>query len=126
MKVCEILDIAFGMAGERLDDFPDKRLPLIWLNVTVAEAVKTENMIRGRKGVEGMQFTHLLTDMDQEIDMDKELCSTCLPAGVAAFLYSDRGNDYLSAQYRNRYLDGLQNAAMGCEESIYDYYGGGM
>jgi len=124
MKVYEILDIAFGMAGENLDDFPDKRLPLIWLNAAVAEALKAENIIRERKGKEKTVIFHLLTKLSDEVDMDEEICRTCLPLAVTAFLYSDRENDYLSSRFRNRYIESLQNVAMGQEESICDCYGG--
>ncbi len=124
MKVYEILEIAFGMAGEKLDDFPDKRLPVIWLNVAMAEAVKAENIIRERKGREKTVLFHLLTGLSDVVDMDEEICRVCLPLAVAAFLYSDRENDYLSAQFRNRYIESLQNAAMGQEKSICDCYGG--
>ncbi len=124
MKVNEILELAFGMAGEKLDDFPDKRLPVIWLNVAVAEAVKAENIIREKKGKEKIVMFHLLTALSDEVDMDEEICRICLPLAVTAFLYSDRENDYLSAQFRNRYIESLQNAAMEQEESICDCYGG--
>ncbi|MBQ8604368.1 MAG: hypothetical protein IJ410_05970 [Oscillospiraceae bacterium] len=124
MTVYEILDIAFGMAGERLDDFPDKRLPLIWLNVTMAEATKAENAIREKQNVPQIALMHMVTSLSDTVDMDQEICRVCLPLGVAAFLHSDRENDYLSAHFRNRFIDSLQTAAGMREESISDCYGG--
>ena len=123
MKVYEILETAFGLAGEKLEDFPDKKLAVIWLNTAVAEAVKAENAIRERKGMETTDI-FAVQQLSDEVDMDAELCRICLPFAVADSLYSDRENDYLSAQYRNRFIDALQSAAMGQEKDIADCYGG--
>lgn len=123
MKVYEILETAFGLAGEKLEDFPDKKLAVIWLNTAVAEAVKAENAIRERKGMETTDI-FAVQQLSDEVDMDAEMCRICLPFAVAASLYSDRENDYLSAQYRNRFIDSLQSAAMGQEKDIADCYGG--
>lgn len=124
MTAYEILDIAFGLAGERLDDFPDKRLPLIWLNVVMAEAAKAENVIRERQGIPVVALAKMVTGLSDRVDMNEEICRVCLPCGVAAFLYSDRENDYLSAQMRNRYADSLQMVAGGEEKAVEDCYGG--
>ena len=126
MKAYEILTAAFGMAGESLEDFPDKRLPLIWLNVAAAEAGKAENHIRERHGRPVVAVYRLIGDLYDEVDMDSEICTVCLPLALTAFLYSDRGEDNLSARYRERFVQALQNAAMGREKGIEDCYGGGV
>lgn len=124
MTAYEILDIAFGLAGEKLDDFPDKRLPLIWLNVVMAEATKAENIIRERQNVPVIVLMKMVTGLSDRVDMNEEICRVCLPYGVAAFLYSDRENDYLSARMRNRFADSLQMIAGGEEKAVIDCYGG--
>ena len=124
MTAYEIINNAFGMAGEYLDMFPDKQLAVIWLNISLAESLEAENHIRSRENTRLLTQPPVVKKLSDDVDVSNHISSVALPFGVASYLFNDREDNYMSAIYRNRFITALQNAAKGEEISICDVYGG--
>ena len=124
MTVYEILTAAFSLAGENFDDFPDKKLAVAWLNMTMSECVDAENLIRAKKGFKKYTAVPRIEELYDNVDMDEKLCTVTLPYGVAAFVSADRERDYMAAEYRNRFIFSMSVAAKGWETSVADFYRG--
>lgn len=124
MTAYEILTKGFGLAGESFEDFPDKALAVIWLNITAAEALDAENAIRKTDGKQLLSAAVAVKELSAEVDMSASVCNVALPYGIAAYLFNDREDNYMAAIFRNRYITALQNRAKGEEITIQDVYGG--
>ncbi|MBR5521126.1 MAG: hypothetical protein IKU54_03930 [Oscillospiraceae bacterium] len=124
MTAYEILEIAFALAGEKIDEFPDKRIALMWLNVIIVEAMPAENTLREKSGLGRVVLPKMMTDLTQVVNMDEQLCRLCLPLGIAAFLCEDRENYYMAETFRQRFTDAMQTTAGARERSVTDCYGG--
>ena len=124
MTAYEIINNAFGMAGEYLDMFPDKQLAIVWLNISLAESLEAENHIRSREGTQLLAQPQVIKSLSDDVDVHSRIAGTALPFGVASYLFNDREDNYMSAIYRNRFITALQNAAKGEEIPICDVYGG--
>ena len=124
MTAYEIINKGFGLAGETFDRFPDKDLPLIWLNVSAGESVEAENAIRAKRGMPLLENHPVIKDQSDPVDMAEQICAVALPYAVAGYLCADREDNYLAAIFRNRFITALQNAAKCCEQSVVDVYGG--
>lgn len=123
MTAYEIINKGFGAAGESFEDYPDKSLALIWLNITIAESRDAENLVRKKNGKQ------LLSDavagaLTEDVDMCNDICAIALPYGIAAYLAADRQDSHMAAIFRNRFITALQNRAKGDEFTIQDLYGG--
>lgn len=125
MKAYEIINTAFGLAGEILDDYPAKNLAVIWLNFSIAESIDAENILRSKKGLGEIKEYPAVSDISDVVNMDDKICRVCLPLGVVSYLFSDRENDYLYSEYRSRFIRSLQSVAGGIEISVTDFYRGG-
>lgn len=124
MTAYEIMTKAFGLAGESYEDFPDKSLAAIWLNITIAESVDAENAIRKKNGKELLACVPVAGNPAENVDMDTAICAVAIPYGVASYLFNDREDNYMAAIFRNRFVTALQNRAKGEEFTIQDVYGG--
>lgn len=123
MTAYEILNRGFSLCGENFRGFGEKETALVWLNEAIGECLCRENMIRektGRAPAENIE-ANSLTD---NVDNDYKISAYCLPLAVAAMVYRDREDNYMSSVYRNRFLSRLADAAGSIEKPIMDYYGG--
>lgn len=123
MTAYEILNRGFSLCGENFRGFGEKETALVWLNEAIGECLCRENMIRGKNGkapAENIE-ANSLTDT---VDNDYKIAAYCLPLAVAAMVYRDREDNYMSSVYRNRFLSRLAETAGSIEKPITDYYGG--
>ena len=123
MKAYEIISMGFALAGESIEDWPDKDIALRWLNMAVAESLTAEKMIRARKKT-GTAEVAEVKEMEDTVDMDSEICRICLPLYIAALLAADREKGCMAAEYRSRFEAALKAAAGAEEKAIADFYGG--
>lgn len=123
MTAYEILNRGFSLCGENFRGFGEKETALVWLNEAIGECLCRENMIREKTGkapAENIE-ANSLTDT---VDNDYKIAAYCLPLAVAAMVYRDREDNYMSSVYRNRFLSRLTDVAGSIEKPITDYYGG--
>jgi hypothetical protein len=125
MTAYEIINRGFALAGESLDMYPDKNLALVWLNITLGESMDAENHIRERQSAKLLALPAQRHNLSDEVEIGHMLATVALPYGVAAYLFSDREDNYMASVYRNRFVASLQDCAKGCETSVTDVYGGG-
>lgn len=125
MKAYEIIDAGFSLAGENYDDYPDKKLPLAWLNVAMAECMAAENLFREKTGKPLLENCPDIAETAEEIDFSRRICRVCLPLGIASCLCDDRENDYMGKEFRKRFESALKASVTGIELPIEDFYTGG-
>lgn len=124
MTAYEIINTGFGLVGESLDSFPDKDITVIWLNSTIAECIEAENTIRERNSLTLLDEYCIVSSLSDEVELSHCITHLALPYGVGAYLYSDRGDNYMASIFRNRFISALQNCAKGLEKAVEDVYGG--
>lgn len=123
MTAQDIIDTALSLSAENPQDFQDKDMCIKWLNMAMAESFRAENRIRQKKGKKPLEKPLTVSRLYEEVDMDRLLCSLCLPLGVAAYVYADKEEENFYSVYRQRFLDSLQRAASAQEMAIADCYG---
>ena len=123
MTAYEIINKGFGAVGESFEDYPDKPLALIWLNITIAESRDAENLVRKKNGKQLLSAA-VVGALTEDVDMCNDICAIGLPYGIAAYLAADRQDSHMEAIFRNRFITALQNRAKGDEIAIQDLYGG--
>lgn len=123
MTAQDIIDTALSLSAENPQDFQDKDMCIKWLNMAMAESFRTESRIRQKNGRKPLEKPLTVSRLYEEVDMDRLLCSLCLPLGVAAYVYADKEEENFYSVYRQRFLDSLQRAAGAQETTIADCYG---
>ena len=122
MTAQDIIDTALSLSAENLQYFQDKDMCIKWLNMAMAESFRAENRIRQKNGQKPLEKPLTVSRLYEEVDMDRLLCSLCLPLGVAAYVYADKEEENFYSVYRQRFLDSLQRAAGAQETTIADCY----
>lgn len=123
MTAYEVLNRGFALCGENFRGFGEKETALIWLNEAIGECLCRENMIR-EKARETPAENLEVSGLTDTVNADYKIAAYCLPLAVAAVVYRDREDSYMSSVYRNRFLSRLADAAGSIEKPITDYYGG--
>ena len=126
MTAYEIISAGFALAGEDIDAWPDKKIAVSWLNISIAECIRAENLIRERTGRELWGSGEYVSDMADTVNMDEVLCRLCLPLAVASLLNTDRENESMAAEMRRRFSVTLKAAAGTLEKQVVDMYGGNV
>jgi hypothetical protein len=109
MTVRELYVIASAFIGDRENDDRDNRdLSIPYMNVLLQEALGTENTIRQRDGEMELEYAQIVTDLDDEITYHDSIVMAALPYGLAWQYHQEAGNLSLASQYRNMYIDALE------------------
>ena len=100
------------------------------LNLLICEALPYENARREIRGDERLELPPTVESMEEEVDLSYDICCMALPYGVAAFFSQDDGENYNSADYRNRFIIALHAASGGVGisniEDAYPYGDAGI
>ena len=129
MTAEQVYELALSYVFERkradadyLEFFP------MFFNTVMQEAIAYDNVIRQKSGKARRDVAPMITEatMNEELDFAESLCRVALPVGVAAFYCQDDGDNYRAADYRNRFIAALSDAAGGASfTEIEDVYGYG-
>ena len=95
-----------------------------WLNVLLAEALPTENQLRGAAGLPPLEKAPVFTPatMDEPIPYSDVLVEVALPYGLASDMMRDDDNDYRCQDFRQKYVLALSEAVRALPEPVRDVY----
>lgn len=110
MTVRQVYAIAAAFIGDREGDDNDERdFSPIYMNVLLQEALPAENSIRKANG--SAELTIAPTPgIDDAIPYSDKIVRGALPYGLAWQYHQDAGNLGLASQYRNMFIEGVENA----------------
>lgn len=110
MTVRDVYAIAAAFIGDREDDDNDERdFAPIYMKVLLQEALPAENSIRKANG--SAELTIAPTPgIDDTIPYSDKIVRGALPYGLAWQYHQDAGNLGLASQYRNMFIEGVENA----------------
>ncbi len=126
MKAYDIINAGFGLVGENFADFPDRQIVMVWLNMSIAQSTDSENLIREKAGKALLTEPLKVSELYDTVDMDERICMTCLPYGVASYLFADRERNGAAEDMRTSFYASLKNRAKSVETRIKDCYRGGL
>lgn len=110
MTVRDIYILGAALVGDRENDDPDEMTFAIpYMNLLMQEALDTENTMRRRDGQEQLAAAPIVTDLSDEVPFHDVLCRVAFPYGLAWQYQQEAGNFSLSAQYRNMFIDTVEN-----------------
>lgn len=113
MTVREIYIIAAAFIGDREnDDYDERDLSIPYMNVLLQEALGAENSIRQCDGERVLASAPYVTELDDALVYHDSLVRGAFPYGLAWQYHQEAGNLSLAAQYRNMFIDGVNNATM--------------
>lgn len=123
MTAQDIIDTALSLSAEDPQYYQNKDICIKWLNMVLAESMPAENRIRQRQGRQLLTEPVNISRLNDSVEMDLFLCRFCIPMGLAAYVYTDKEEEYFYTVYRQRFLESLQKAAGAQEMRITDCYG---
>ena len=123
MTAQDIIDTSLAISAENPQDYQSKDICIKWLNMVLAESLAAENRIRQKNERQLLTEPVKISQLYEDVDMDRILCSFCLPLGLAAYVYADKEDEHFYTVYRQRFLESLQKAAGARETAITDCYG---
>ena len=110
MTVQDIYIIAAALVGDRENDDPDEQdFAIPYMNLLMQEALDTENTMRMRDGQELLTVAPTVTSITDNVPYHDVLCRVAFPYGLAWQYQQEAGNLSLSAQYRNMFVDTVDN-----------------
>ncbi len=125
MKAYDIYKRALALMFEREGEdkaFRDNFCNI--LSAVAAECLSYENSIRCAEGKEKLASAPTISDMEDELDMEDQLCTVAIPYGVAAYFAENDGENYSAAVWRERFVNALYEAKKCIFTDIEDVYGG--
>ena len=117
-SACSIL---FEKPGQDMA-FYNSALSLI--NLLIAEAIPYQNNRNRAEGKEEIDVFRIKT-LDDEIALDSPIVSLALPYGLASYFYQDETDNFLSQEYRNRFIVALEECKKCTMDDISDEYSSG-
>lgn len=110
LTVRDVYVIAAAFIGDRENDDQDEiDFAPIYMKVLLQEALTAENRIRVAEGMSELTVAPLL-GIDDRIPYSDKIVRGALPYGLAWQYHQDAGNLSLATQYRNMFIDGVENA----------------
>lgn len=110
MTVRDVYVIAAAFIGDHENDDQDEiDFAPIYMKVLLQEALPAENRIRVAEGMSELTVAPT-PGIDATIPYSDKIVRGALPYGLAWQYHQDAGNLSLATQYRNMFIDGLENA----------------
>lgn len=107
----DVYVMAAAFIGDREnDDYDERDLSIPYMNVLLQEALGAENSIRAADGEPELGAAPYIEDLDNGIVYHDSLVRAAFPYGLAWQYHQEAGNLSLAAQYRNMFIDGVENA----------------
>lgn len=141
MTVRDVYVIAAAFIGDRENDDQDEiDFAPIYFRTLLQEALPAENRIRVAEGLAELTEAPALS-IDDTIPYSDKIVRGALPYGLAWQYHQDAGNLSLASQYRNMFIEAVENVkkskinlttaylnilmqeALDCENSIREYFG---
>ena len=110
MTAQDVFKMACALIAQVPEDSMDlKTFSDSWLNILLEEALPYENSIRKSQGKEILINAPIITqdNFNNEIDLDIKILKLAMPYGLASFFYRDDENEYVSGDYRIRFINAL-------------------
>ena len=110
LTVHDVYVIAAAFIGDRENDDQDEiDFSPIYMKVLLQEALSAENQIRVAEGMTELQVAPIL-GIGDVIPYSDKIVRGALPYGLAWQYHQDAGNLSLASQYRNMFIEGVENA----------------
>ncbi len=118
----EVYESACALLFEKpMQDMAFFNSALSLINLCIAEAVPYQNNRNRAAGKEEIEIFRL-KNLDEEIPLDSPIVSIALPFGLASYFQQDETDNFLSQDYRNRFIVALEECKV-CETmDITDEY----
>ena len=125
MTGIEIFKTACAFLATQMEDNTElEPIALAWLNSLLAEALPYENAHRTERKLPLLAGAPLLTGFAEVIPYCEDIMRIALPFGLAAYLFMEDESFGMAAEFRNRYLSALYEAAPLTAQKTLDVYGG--
>ena len=110
LTVYDVYVIAAAFIGDRENDDQDEiDFAPIYMKVLLQEALPTENRLRVAEGMTELTIAPT-PGINDTIPYSDKIVRGALPYGLAWQYHQDAGNLSLATEYRNMFIDGLENA----------------
>lgn len=114
-STCRIL---FENPGE---DRTFSKSALALINILIAEAIPYQNSRNRAACKEEIEFLRVTT-LEDPILLDEPIVSIALPFGLASYFYQDEGDNFLSQEYRSRFIVALEECKKCTFVDVTDEY----
>jgi len=113
LTVRDVYILAASLIGDHEnDDYDERDFSIQYMNILLQEALGAENSIRSCHGEPLLGAAPLVEDLENGLVYHDSLVRGAFPYGLAWQYHQEAGNLSLAAQYRNMFIDGVNNATM--------------